>query len=274
MTYNIDHKLPLYLSVNASQCGVGVFLYQLKIYDKNPEGEKQMFDDLGYVPEKNMADFLLPGVSPGCNTPQVTDFLQDKEIANEYDVCKTLNTDKTMTEKIPMQKNKVVHVRPISWYSKTFTQGQVINYIAMEKEFLALLQTVMNFCDYIESVPVTYVLSDSQPVLWALKHSGESLKLARHLMKLFELNINIVCVHVAGHRNSVADFLSRIYSVEDGKGREKSELGMKTAQHVDPTFPPLATVSPDQIKQAFRENSVQPCKAPELCHLNVNSHLY
>ena len=122
-----------------------------------------------------------------------------------------LNTDKTMTEKIAMLKNKVVHVRPISWYSKTFTQGQVINYVAMEKEFLALLLTVMNFRDYIESVPVTYVLSDSQPVLWVLKHSGESLKLARHLMKLFELNINIVCVHVAGHKNSVADFLSRIF---------------------------------------------------------------
>ena len=42
-----------------------------------------MFDDLGYVPEKYMADFLLPGVSPGCNTLQVTDFLQNKEIANE-----------------------------------------------------------------------------------------------------------------------------------------------------------------------------------------------
>ena len=179
-----------------------------------------------------------------------------------------------MTEKIAILKNKVVHVRPISWNSKTFTQGQVINYVAMEKEFLALLLTVMNFCDYIESVPVTYVLSNSQPVLWALKHSGESLKLARHLMKLFELNINIVCVHVAGHKNSVADFLSRIYSVEDGRRKEKSELGMKTAQHVDPTFPPLAIVSPDQIKQAFRGNSVQPCKAPELCHLNVNSQLY
>ena len=48
-----------------------------KIYEKTPEGEKQMFDDLGYVPEKNMADFLLPGVSPGRNTPQVTDFLQN-----------------------------------------------------------------------------------------------------------------------------------------------------------------------------------------------------
>ena len=78
-----------------------------------------------------------------------------------------LNTDKTMTEKIAMLKNKVVHIRPISYYSKTFTQGQVINYVAMEKEFLAPLLTVMNFRDYIESVPVTYVLSDSQPVLWA-----------------------------------------------------------------------------------------------------------
>ena len=49
MIYNIDHKLPLYLSVDASQCGVGGFLYQLKIYEKTPEGEKQMFHDLGYV---------------------------------------------------------------------------------------------------------------------------------------------------------------------------------------------------------------------------------
>ena len=143
----------------------------------------------------------------------------------------------------------------------------------MEKEFLALL-TVMNFRDYIESVPVRYVLSDSQPVLWALKHSGECLKLARHLMKLFELNINIVCVHVAGHKNSVVDFLSCIYSVEEVKRKEKSDLGMKTAQYVDPTFPPLAIVSPDQIKQAFHENWVQPCRASELCHLNVNGQLY
>ena len=72
-------------------------------------------------------------------------------------------------------------------------------------------------------------------------------------MKLFELNINIVCVHVAGHKNSVADFLSCIYLVEDCKRKEKSELGMKTAQHVDPTFPPLAIVSPDHINQVFRE---------------------
>ena len=95
-----------------------------------------------------------------------------------------------------------------------------------------------------------------------LKHSGESLKLAKHLMKLFELNINIVCVHVAGHKNSVGDFLSRIYYIyiEDCGRKEKSELGMKTAQHVDPTFLPLAIVSPDQIMQAFCESSVQPCR--------------
>ena len=274
MTYNIDHNLPLYLSVDASQCGVGGFLYQLKFYNKTPEGESQMQHDLGYVPEKGMADFLLPGVSPGRNTPQVTDFLQNKNTANEFDTCHTLNTDKTMTEKIEMLQNKVIHVRPIAWYSKTFTQGQVVNYVAMEKEFLALILTLMNFRDYIESVPITYVLSDSQPVLWALKHSGESLKLARHLMKLWELNINIVVVHIAGQKNAIADWLSRIYSVEEGKRKEKSELGLKTAQHVDPTFPQLTVVSPDQIKSAFRENSIQPCLAPDMCHLNVNSQLY
>ena len=93
-------------------------------------------------------------------------------------------------------------------------------------------------------------------------------------MKLWELNINIVVVHIAGQKNAIADWLSRIYSVEEGKRKERSELGLKTAQHVDPTFPPLAVISPDQIKLAFRENSVQPCLAPDMCHLNVNSQLY
>jgi hypothetical protein len=46
----------------------------------------------------------------------------------------------------------------------------------MEKEFLGILMATLNFREYLESSPLTYILSDSQSVLWALCHQGDSLK--------------------------------------------------------------------------------------------------
>ena len=119
----------------------------------------------------------------------------------------------------------MIHVKPISWYSKTFTAGQVLRYNASEKEFLGVLMSVMNFRDYIETVPLTYILSDSQVILWALHHQSDSLKLARHITKLFELNINLICVHLAGEKNEVADFLLRIYLADSNPKVKNTKLG-------------------------------------------------
>jgi hypothetical protein len=70
-------------------------------------------------------------------------------------------------------------VRPLSFYSKSFSIAQVTKYSAMEKEFMALMLSVLNFRDYLAAVPITYVLSDSQPILWALKHKDTNVKLSR-----------------------------------------------------------------------------------------------
>ena len=71
MTYNIDTAKPVYLSVDASQVGVGAFLYQLKVYPKTAGGRDRMKNELGFLPdtEKTMDVHLIPGVSPGKNTP-------------------------------------------------------------------------------------------------------------------------------------------------------------------------------------------------------------
>ena len=50
MVYNANLSEPLYLSVDASQVGVGALLYQITLYPKTAEGEKTMLKDLGYLP--------------------------------------------------------------------------------------------------------------------------------------------------------------------------------------------------------------------------------
>ena len=42
MVYNANLSEPLYLSVDASQVGVGALLYQITLYLKTAEGEKTM----------------------------------------------------------------------------------------------------------------------------------------------------------------------------------------------------------------------------------------
>ena len=165
MLYNFDFDEPLYLSTDASNVGMGSFLYQIKLYEKTPEGKKAMLKELGYEPEEGLGHFLIPGVSPGRQTPVVTDFLKNKEDLEKYDKEKTILSTETMTEKIDRLKDKIVHVRPIAWHSKCFTTGQIQKYQSMEKEFFSLLHSIINFRDYIECSKITYVITDSQPVL-------------------------------------------------------------------------------------------------------------
>jgi hypothetical protein len=59
----------------------------------------------------------------------------------------------------------------------------------------------------------TYVLSDSQPVLWAMRTikcaKGNVSKLQRWMIKLQSLDFEIILTHVKGQYNLGADALSR-----------------------------------------------------------------
>jgi hypothetical protein len=273
MQYHPDFSKPMYLSTDASQVGAGGFLYQVESYTKDLKGQNELLEKLGFVPEPNKTHFLLPGISPGKNTPVVKDFLKNAEDLEKYDVFETLKENETMTEKIAKISDKVFVVRPIAFFSRCFTQGQVLKYSTMEKEFAALMLSLNHFRDYVEAAPITYVLSDSQPVLWALKHKESNVKLARWLLKLFELNISIVLTHVAGTKNAIADYLSRLYYVNEPATKDKEKIGPKDAQHITPLFSPLQVVTKEQIVEAFAKDTVSPCSMPTFCHLNVNNYL-
>ena len=93
-----------------------------------------------------MESHMLPGVSPGKNTPIVTEFAGDAEKIKKYDTFDTLRNDLSMTEKVKKLNEKyVLHVRPISFFSKSFTESQVAGYATMEKEFYALILAVTIF---------------------------------------------------------------------------------------------------------------------------------
>ena len=223
MLYHPDFNKNLYLAVDASQVGIGSFLYQIDAYPKTEQGKNKMLEKFGFEPEQNNTKFLIPGISPGKNTPIVTDFMQQDNDYKKFDTFGTLTNDKTMTEKIESLQDTIFHVRPICWFSRCFTTNQVVKYTAMEKEFMALVISLMNFKDYIEASPICFVLSDSQPVLWAIRHKDDHLKLSRWLLKIFELNINIIITHVEGAKNVIADFLSRLYYYPENKEKEKQD---------------------------------------------------
>ncbi|MBM3937405.1 MAG: DDE-type integrase/transposase/recombinase [Sphingomonadales bacterium] len=254
--------------------GMGGLLYQVESFDKTHEGEKQMLSKFGFLPETNAEINLLPGISPGRNTPVVKNFVRDPKDISKHDITGSLETPLSMTEKIDKLKDKVFLVKPISFYSKTFTQSQTLKYSAMEKEFLALVTIIMNFRDYVEAAPLTYVLTDSQPVLWALKHKDSCVKLTCLLLKHYEFNINFVCCHLAGERNGVADFLSRLMVVPNDTRRDPQQLTYKMGQHIDLKFPVGKILTKDESLSLFKEDFVTPCKNPNNCYLDVNSNLY
>jgi len=185
---------------------------------------------------------MLPGVSVGANTPVVTDFcMNDKEI---YDIHGTLHSTETYTAKKKRLSEKYVFlVKACCWYSKTFTLSQIRSFSSMEKEFFGILLALQNFREYIESAVLTYLLSDSQSILWALKHRESNLKCTRWCLKLFEYRFNLVMSHISGKKNVISDFLSRIYYVDSDEYLNQSDFKHKDAQHIYPLFHPCEVLT-------------------------------
>jgi RNase H-like domain found in reverse transcriptase len=168
-------------------------MYQIKFYDKTPEEEQQCLSDQGYLPEVGDEVYLIPGVSPGRNTPVITEFLKNEKTHKDSDVQEYIQSEMTMTEKIDkIKREKIVLIKPVAFYSCLFNENQVRMYSSLKKEFLALVLSVQNFRDYVESWPIAYVMSDSQPILWALccyqRHSVEE-KVFQSLQQIFVPNL-------------------------------------------------------------------------------------
>ncbi len=93
----------------------------------------------------------------------------------------------------------------------------------------------------IETDPITFVITCSQSIFWALKARESSVKIARLVVKIFEYHINLVISHTKGEKKIVADYLSRIYMVPDDI--IPSNVKTKTVVHIKSLFNLMGAVA-------------------------------
>ena len=96
MLYHPQFHNPFYLATDASNLAAGAFLYQVKGYKRTEKGRAKMLSDLGFeIEEGGMEPYMLPGVSPGKNTPVVTEFAGDPKKVSAFDKFDTLKNTST-----------------------------------------------------------------------------------------------------------------------------------------------------------------------------------
>ena len=81
---------------------------------------------------------------------------------------------------------------------------------------------------------------------------------------------------MAGEKNEVVDFLSRIYLADSNPKVKNTELGFKSAQHIHSDFPLMSVVTKEDLdlQNQFCETKPVLCTQPDTCHLNINNQLY
>ena len=55
---------------------------------------------------------------------------------------------------------------------------------------------------------------------------------------------------------------------------KNTELGFKSAQHIQSDFPLMSVVTKEDLQNQFRETKPVLCTQPDTCHLNINNQLY
>ena len=85
------------------------------------------------------------------------------------------------------QKDAIHVVRPIGYTSSLF-KGAMRNYTVMEKEACSLIKGISYFQQHLYCAPESYVLTDSQSFLWALRFKSLGIsRIERICIKLLAL---------------------------------------------------------------------------------------
>ena len=148
------------------------------------------------------------------------------------------------------EEDKIHHVRPIGFHSGVFKQAAK-NYTVLEKEVTGLLINLESFAHFLEAAVCTYVLTDAQALLWALrwKNSGIS-KLERMCIRLLSMRFRIIITHIRGTANP-ADLLTRVVKVPENEYTLKDA---KRAIVVHSPFQPGEIISPQRILDELHKN--------------------
>ena len=115
---------------------------------------------------------------------------------------------------------------PIAFYSRTLNSAER-NYSTIEKELLAILDSVKHFRPYLFGKKFT-VETDHNALTWLYKIKEPNSKLIRWKLKLEEFDFDII--HKKGKENAVADALSR---VEINNQEDNENDNISTSPNID-----------------------------------------
>ncbi|MGL5707545.1 MAG: reverse transcriptase domain-containing protein [Aeromonas sp.] len=104
-------------------------------------------------------------------------------------------------------------VNIIGFYSAKYNKSEC-NYTIVEKETLAILKALEKFKPIIFNNEVT-IKTDNMNIVHT---SSASKRIQRWKLQLEEFNYKIV--HISGQENSIADAFSRLFKIEDQKGKD------------------------------------------------------
>ena len=290
MLYHPNFSEELYAASDASFIGAGGWLYQVDIYENTDEDRARAAKDWSLDDNWESSKLYKGEAGKGCPPPihvqgeNPTIILGDKNKASKKETTQTPNgentsenettkrdeknpEDTTQQDRAPLEevskkkrsnktKQKEVYViKPVSFWSKKFSESQMRSWSSLEKEFSACLQLVIQFADYFQACKkAVYLCVDSQPLLWACKHSaGPAVKLIRwaYLFQTY-CPANIIISHCSGPKLGTPDFLSRVWVV---KKTTKNDIHPKQAVHITPTFTPGSIITFKDICTALDEDS-------------------
>ena len=101
---------------------------------------------------------------------------------------------------------------PIAYYSKKFSRPQQA-YATIEKELLAIVDSLKHFAYYVQNGLPIEVYTDHNPLVFLRKMKNDNQRLLRWSLALSEYPL--VIKHIPGKENVVADCLSRLPNWSD-----------------------------------------------------------
>ena len=266
MLYHPRYDHDAILQSDASATAVGGVLYQSFKYQKTPEGYQKMKDDWDLEGEITSCPSFItpPACDPAIKNPNPAPFElhngQPEIPRPDYQDRKTL------------KENFIYLFRPIGFVSKKLNDCQRISWSIHEKELYSLLTMLFCFEDYLYAFKMsgkkTYAVIDNQIVIYSLKFKdGPNAKISRWVACVLSFPFDLIISYSNTAKMNVADFLSRLYSVED----QDDSVHPKKALVISTIFHPCEILSWEKAINLFLQHPecVQQAEEEKVSQVNM-----
>ena len=242
---HVDYDAPIYFSTDSSQVACSSFCYQVKIIPRKAKEVAEAFNFNALEFEKKV---VLP--KPGKRVSRAFQLNNpDKEIVQEMEKLDV----KLTPNKAETNKEFMHFIQPLGFHSKIFSSTHM-SYTPLEKEAMGLVVGSIYWDSLLKGFKEKYLLHDSSSLLYLLKGGNDKLtKLSRWLIRINQLDTNLIGTHVKSEDCVCPDFYSRNYHFAVIK-ESKNKMSPKKPVFFRAAIPPGQIITFEQLVQAFNSD--------------------